>query len=414
MLDTAIGLKKASKKIKNVETSRQNTMPDHHKQQRLMIQGIQDGSRSFTGPEHVVIDITNHCHNNCIACWTRSPYLGDSGPGKLWHKHQLDTDLVLRLIDDLASLGTSIIRFTGGGEPFLHPHLLDCIRAVKSHGIFCAVTTSLNTVDVAQVDEIVDAGVDELSVSLWASSGAEYVATHPNQSAQTFERITKVLQRIKKRKERPFYSIFSKAVSNRSRIPKINLLHVISNVNCTGVEAMYDYALEVGADSIYYAVVDVIEGTTDVLLLNDAQRYQVLNACEKIEKKNSRLPEKRKLQLDNFSGFRARLKDVQAKTGQYDEERVMSIPCYIGWIFCRIMADGQVVPCCRGVELPMGNLAEYSFTDIWFSEKYNKFRQCALHLNDHQKYFKNVGCEKTCDNHMHNLDMAEKLKCGSS
>lgn len=387
-------------------------MPDRQTQQeRLMIQGIQDGSRSFTGPEHVVIDITNHCHNNCIACWTRSPYLlGDLGPSKSWHRYQLDTELVLKLIDDLASLGTSIIRFTGGGEPFLHAKLLDCIRAVKAHGIFCAVTTSLNTIDVSQVDEIIDTGVDEISVSLWASNGVEYVATHPNQSHQKFDRITEVLKYIKKKKERPFFSFFSKVNSKTPPTPRINLLNVISNVNCVGVEAMYDYALEVGADSVYYAVVDVIEGTTDRLLLSEEERCQVLEACDKIEQKNTRLPEKKRLELDNFTGFRQRLDDNLAQTGQYDKDRVTSIPCYIGWTFCRILADGQVVPCCRGVEIPMGNLSEQSFSDIWFSEKYNKFRHYALNLSDHKKYFKNVDCGKTCDNHMHNLDMAEKVK----
>ena len=102
--------------------------------------GVRDGSQAFTGPEHVVIDITNRCNNNCIACWTRSPLLGDKGPDNAWHRQQLSRDVVLRLVNDLAGMGTKIIRFTGGGEPFLHPDIFDFIAAVKSHKIYCAVT----------------------------------------------------------------------------------------------------------------------------------------------------------------------------------------------------------------------------------------------------------------------------------
>lgn len=385
-------------------------MGDHHEQQRLRIDGIRDGRAALTGPEHVVIDITNRCHNNCIACWTRSPYLTDSnlGPAESWHKHELDTATVLRLIDDLAALGTSIIRFTGGGEPFLHADLLQCIRAVKQHNIFCAVTTSLNTLKVEQVDELLASGVDELSVSLWASNGEEYVATHPNKSVRTFDRITEVLKRIKSKKKKTVFSLFKRGKVPGT--PRINLLNVISTVNYAGVEKMYDYALEVGADSIYFAVVDVLEGSTDVLLLNDAQRQDVLNACDAIVRKNNSLPEKQRIHLDNFAGFQDRLKDELAKTGKYDEERVISIPCYIGWIFCRVMADGYVVPCCRGVEMPMGNLNEQSFRELWFSEKYNRFREYALHLKDHPEFASRIGCGKTCDNHMHNLDMDQLIR----
>lgn len=376
-------------------------------QEQLIIDGITNGSLSFTGPEHVVIDLTNRCNNDCIACWTRSPLLGNNRPEPGWHKQQLKTDIVLSLIDELADLGTSIIRFTGGGEPFLHKDILKLIRAVKRHNIFCAVTTSLNMVGPDQADDIVDSGVDELSVSLWAANGAEYVATHPNKSEKTFERITQALYRIAERKKQSASSLFP----FRKKIvpPRINLLNVISKVNYTGLEGMYDYALSVQADSIYFTVVDIIEGSTDSLLLSADDRQAVDRACNIIEKKNKTLFGRDRIHLDNFQGFRDRINDLHARTGQYDEDRVESIPCYIGWLFCRIMADGQVAPCCRGVNIPMGDLHQQSFEEIWFSEKYNRFRKRAKNIRKYRDYFSQVGCGKTCDNHMHNLEMHERL-----
>ncbi len=382
-----------------------NTATEHEK---LVINGIIDGKRSFSGPEHVVIDLTNRCHNNCIGCWTKSPLLKDKGPEQAWHSQQLETEIVLQLITELATLGTRIIRFTGGGEPFLHKDILKLIRAVKSHGIFCAVTSSLNMIKDTDIDQIIDSGVDELSVSLWASNSVEYVATHPNKSEKTFAQITSVLKQIALKKKNLFFPFFAKKKSNP--VPKVNLLNVISKVNFHGIEAMYDFALKVGADSIYFAVIDIVEGCTESLLLSPQDRIFVKKACQRIREKNLSRSGKQKLHLDNFDGFENRINDEQAHIGHYDETRVTTIPCYIGWLFCRIMADGQVAPCCRGVNIPMGTLHKNSFTEIWFSDTYNQFRAFSKNIHQNRSYFEKVGCGKTCDNHMHNLDMHRRLK----
>ncbi len=168
---------------------------------------------------------------------------------------------------------------------------------------------------------------------------------------------------------------------------------------------MFDYALEVEAESIYFTVVDTIEGGTDALLLSDEQREQAYQMGDIILQKNNRLSHRRRIFLDNFSGFMARLQQETASIGNYDQHTINTIPCYIGWTFCRIMADGQIAPCCRGVHIPMGNVNKSSFAEIWYSKKYNNFRNKAKNLNKNDCYFSKVGCFKTCDNLMHNLDM---------
>ncbi|MCZ7586958.1 MAG: hypothetical protein M5R36_28430 [Deltaproteobacteria bacterium] len=50
------------------------------------VAGVLDGERAFVGPEHVVIDPTNRCDNNCLACWTYSPLLGRYAPPEEWFK----------------------------------------------------------------------------------------------------------------------------------------------------------------------------------------------------------------------------------------------------------------------------------------------------------------------------------------
>ena len=371
-------------------------------------EGIFDGTRAYTGPEHVVIDLTNRCNNTCIACWTGSPLLGDMTPAPIWHKQELEMDRALELIDELYTLGTSIVRFTGGGEPFMHPCIFDLIRAAKSRGLFCSVTTNLTLVDLSDVEELITSGLDELTVSLWASNSKEYVKTHPNQSERSFDSITEVLMSIAHLKRiRRFTSPLHWL---KQPLPRVNLVNVICNLNYQSVEAMFDYALKAGAESIYYTVVDTIEGSTDTLLLSDDQRKEVFRMCLSIEQKNNRLPRRQRIFLDNFSGFKAHLQQESARSGEYDHTAVDSIPCYVGWIFCRIMADGRVAPCCRGVHLAMGDIYERPFAEIWYSKKYDTFRLKAKKCVKSDHYFKKLNCQKTCDNHMHNLEMDHYLK----
>jgi MoaA/NifB/PqqE/SkfB family radical SAM enzyme len=97
----------------------------------------------------------------------------------------------------------------------------------------------------------------------------------------------------------------------------------------------------------------------------------------------------------------------------YDSKIVDSLPCYAGWIYSRILTDGSVIPCCKAHRMPMGNLYEKSFREIWFSiwfsKVYNEFRQKAKNLKKSDPYFKKIECYKSCDNLGMNLDFHKKI-----
>jgi radical SAM protein with 4Fe4S-binding SPASM domain len=62
------------------------------------------------------------------------------------------------------------------GEPFLHPHLLEIVRATKRAGIGAAVSSNLNLVGKGSefLREIVDSGLDHLVVSIDGTTQAVY------------------------------------------------------------------------------------------------------------------------------------------------------------------------------------------------------------------------------------------------
>ena len=356
--------------------------------------GILHGKKAFIGPDHVVIDPTNRCDNNCIGCWTRSPLLGGDGAPEEWRRQELDYETLIALIDDLAEMGARRIRFTGGGEPFMHPRIMDLLAYVKEKGLICAVTTNFSLVGEKKAEHIAELGVDEVTVSLWAGTPNIYARSHPNKTEKTFERIRRSLRVL---------------TAGKNAEAKVILANVIFSMNFMDAIPMLDFALDVNASGIYFTLIDSVSTRTDGLLLNDEMVSRVVEDMKEVRRRVDALPSERGFVLDNFDGFMQRLTGGRTATGYYDREAVDEIPCYIGWHFIRVLPNGDVAPCCRGVDKPMGNLLERRFSEIWHSPTYDEFRHKALTLKKSDPYFAPIGCYKCCDNLMHNRELHRRL-----
>ena len=357
-----------------------------------VIRGIINGRQAFIGPEQVVIDITNRCNERCVGCWLYSPLLKHK-PDSQWLKQEIDFSKVKSLIDELSDLGTKRIRFTGGGEPFMHPKIMELIEYTKNKGLVCCLTTNFSLLDKKKIRDLIRLEVDELAISLWTSNKETYQKTHPGVSQDMFERIKANLKILTtEKKDKPF----------------ITLCNVICNLNYQEVKEMFRFALDMKADSIYFTLIDTLEGT-DALLSDRRQREEVLKQAEEIQKIWQTLPQEKRIRLDYFDSFISRLKEEGSWVGNYDQKMVNQIPCYVGWFFARILADGGVSPCCRGVKKILGNINAQSFKDIWFSQNYNDFRTQAKYLPKTDPYFAEIGCIKMCDNLMHNEEIHSRL-----
>ncbi len=358
------------------------------------VAGILHGEEAWVGPEHVTIDPTNRCDNNCLGCWTKSPLLGRFAPPEDWHKQQMAPDVMHRTIDELADLGTKRIRFTGGGEPFMHPQMLDFLTHVKERGMITALTTNMTSLNSKKVAAIAEIGVEEVTASIWAGTPDMYARSHPSKSASTFENIEALLREL----------CAAKKPSTR-----VYVANVIFSMNYMETREMLDFALRVGSDGVYFAVVDSVASPTDGLLLTPPHLKVLREHLKEVRARVDEVSAQRPFVLDNFDGFLRRLDSVGVVRGDYDRKAVDAIPCYIGWTFCRITPDGGVAPCCRGVDMPMGNLNDQRFSDIWRSEAYKTFRRMALTEKKSHPYFNKFGCYRTCDNLMHNEKQHERV-----
>src|SRR5437868_7174604 len=75
------------------------------------------------------------------------------------------TDVMLRRIDKLKALGTSVVAFSGG-EPMLHPDLDQLIRHIRSHRMMAGLITNGYFLVPKRIEELNAAGLDFLQISI--------------------------------------------------------------------------------------------------------------------------------------------------------------------------------------------------------------------------------------------------------
>jgi MoaA/NifB/PqqE/SkfB family radical SAM enzyme len=282
-------------------------------------------------------------------------------------------------------MGTEELYFSGGGEPFTHPDILEILRYAKDKGLRCSVNTNFTLVDETIVRRLVEMGLDGLTVSVWAGTAKTYAATHPNKDEAAFYRLRSLLRML-----------------NTMRLggkPFVKVYHVVSSLNYDEIAPMVAFGRETESDAVEFTVIDTIPGATDALTLTPEQRRFVLEQCEAVKSGDHGV---KVLSLEHFT---RRLADPGADFAQYDSQFIETIPCCIGWLFSRIMPNGDVNFCLKAHRIPVGNLYERSFKDIWNSHEQMLCRRKALTATKDDPFFKSigndpdcpVGCRKSCD-----------------
>lgn len=374
-----------------------------------MIRGIRDGAEAFVGPEILHLDLTNRCNMNCIACWDRSPLLNNQGKKDDFFRKSLHFDKIRELIDDLvAQGGWRQLKLSGGGDPSCHADFRKIIQYIrqKDRYVEIDINTNFSLIDEEMCKLLTDLEINLLTVSLWAATPETYQVTHPNQSADSFGKIIDKLRYLVSIRE--------------SGLPMIFIHNVLMKQNFREAREMLNLALDIGVEEVHFTLVDQIPGETDSLLLNKTEQQELIKSLKVIKQNTDRFniyrdPQaNRSIKITNFNEFFDKLSEPEVTEGIYDRKSLQNMPCYMGWQYTRIMADGRVVPCCKGHRLPMGNINRKSFRDIWNDAPYRKFRFNGKMLAKDDPYFAVMsddpgkkGCSN-CDNIMHNQVMHDK------
>ena len=112
----------------------------------------------FSGnvPVHVVWEITLACNLHCAHCGSRA---GRRRPG------ELDTAECLEVVEALARLGTREVTLIGG-EAFLRRDWTEIVRAIRGHGMYCAMQTGGWAFTPRRLEDGIAAGLQGVGVSI--------------------------------------------------------------------------------------------------------------------------------------------------------------------------------------------------------------------------------------------------------
>lgn len=378
-------------------------------QQARVAAGILN-NRVYAGPWDVQIDLTNQCNNDCIACWCNSPLLGNKSMPRQIQQQALSYETVIRLIKALTRMGTRNIYFTGGGEPFMHPRILDFMRFIKNRGMHLDMSTNFTLVDPSVAEQLVDIGIDHITISLWSATADTYVRQHPNKDGRTFEHMTRVIDYIAELKDK-----------NNTTRPALGMYNVINSYNYHEVDQMLEYAFAHRMNDIQFTPVDIIPQRTESLALNADQRDMLARAVGQFPRKSKMLEKKYNhyTHIANLDHFIQRIENKGADNGNYDMELLDKLSvCYAGWAFARVLATGDVNSCLKSFKIPVGNIHAKSFKKIWFGARQEEFRRHTRQYNPFDPYFLNMGndrstdnqgCYKCCDNLGLNMSIQKKL-----
>ncbi len=124
-------------------------------------------------PSQVVVDVTEACNLACIHCshpgFKKSPQ---------YRGRHLDPGLNEKLVAEVAEFGRGCIqylRYTGCGEPLLHPRLFDLLRvAVQGAGCQVSLTTNGTLLKEKAVERLLATGVEVVDISLDAFTPETY------------------------------------------------------------------------------------------------------------------------------------------------------------------------------------------------------------------------------------------------
>ncbi|MBN1919147.1 MAG: radical SAM protein [Verrucomicrobia bacterium] len=105
----------------------------------------------------VVWTMTRRCNLNCIHCYSDSH--DQLYPG------ELDDAAARKLIGDLAGFGCPVLLFSGG-EPLLHPRLLEYIELAKAKGLRPVVSTNGTLIDESTAKRLAESGAGYVGISL--------------------------------------------------------------------------------------------------------------------------------------------------------------------------------------------------------------------------------------------------------
>lgn len=281
------------------------------------------------------IELTSKCNERCVHCYIPHKF-------KLYN---ITDELYYSTLEQLSKMNVLSVTLSGG-EPMMHPHFKEFLKAAKKYDFYVNILSNLTLLDDETIQIMKDGNVSSVQVSLYSMIPEHHDA------------ITKLPGSFEKTK-----ASILKLVEND--LP----LHV----SCPTMKGNKDDYGEV----LKWCHEHKIRAQTDYIMMaqynheteNLANRLSVVEAGKVI---SDILNE----DFDYLESILAPDFVQRCNNNQFNPERRL---CGVGISSCCMIANGNVYPCAGWQEMVLGNLNENSLQDIWDnSEKIKWLRGLKL------------------------------------
>ena len=305
-------------------------------------------------PRNIYLEVTNRCNLRCKACIL---YRGS------WESQRdLTFDELVQITDQLPLLER--IALHGIGEPLLNTALPAMIRHLKNRSAFVFFNTNGILLDQGRQNALIDAGLDELRISLDAASAQGY------KTMRDSDRFDQIVANL-----RSFVTLLQRRRATR---PLLSLWYLGTRENIGDLPDFVRLSADIGITQIYlqrlvYFQDDAGYGLATpekTLVASDDEARQAVEQGQVLAR-----------QLDiqfNASGLSTPLESVRANAGPSHTWK----GCFRPTTLMYITANGNVLPCCISpfstsdyTSIILGNVFESRLEEIWLGSKYRSFRK---------------------------------------
>lgn len=314
--------------------------------------GMLHGYKAFAGPKDVSVDITNECDLHCIMCLRYGQLAKNKADDETWRFNLMKYGTFSSLLSELTKIGTDSITIGGAGEAFLHPDIKKMLLLLGGYPIRVRIISNGIHIDKEMLDYMVKFKVEYLTLSIHAGNRQTFKLIHPLENEELFDAIQEKLMYLQMRKK-----------DTRSQYPKVNIINVISCLNCDNIIGMFKFAKLIGAERIFYRELIVTEEIKDLLSLRSQHINKIKKDAEAL--RGQIQPEQN---IDEFL-------DVLNRRMSGTVRLIKNRFCYVPWTKSNITTEGKVMGCLYTKNSPLGDITVDSFRKIWEGREYAKFRK---------------------------------------
>lgn len=305
-------------------------------------------------PVCVYLETTNRCNLLCTTC--PRTYEDLEPPA------DLSWELFVRIVDQIPSLARAVMH--GVGEPMLVKDLPRMVRYLKDRGTYVLFNTNGTVLNQRNGRALIDAGLDELRVSLDAANRKSYIAIR---GKDYFERVLKNVRAFREMQDREGHDL-----------PRVSVWLTGLRETVRELPAFVRLAAAVGVREVYLQ--RLVFFSQDAI--GHARPDQALFESLQNEEKGF---------LDEATALAASLGISFFASGAASEPGMSLMKqgqdspwslCRRPWTVMYFTANGRALPCCiapfsqRGYEnFTLGDATQESLREIWNGSRYQTFRE---------------------------------------